>query len=545
MSEPATVPEALLASAEQDLGEYVFHLEGGPVRISCAELAERASRGARRLQALGVAPGDSVGVLGPNRPEWVVWAFAAWIAGAVLVPIQKQLRVRDPAAFAERLRLLVEAAGCRRVLAEPSLVPTLPPGVGVPWGEVGEESGEESVPPAPDSVAVVQFSSGSTAAPKGARLSHAAVIAQMDILRHAYRYDDGSPRAVVNWTPFFHDLGLFANLVHPAFAGATIHQLPTERFAADPVEWLRLVGSTRAAITVAPPSAFGNAVRVASRSAEPLDLSSLDAALFATENVDPAVAERMLEAAPALGLRPAALGSTYGQAEAVMAVAYSDVGSGLGVDRVSLQDLAGPGLATPAADGQSRLLVSSGVPRTEVRIGEPDAPLPERQVGEILVRGPSTMSGYVGGEEDDPFDDGWLRSGDMGYLADGELYVTGRIKDMMISMGHNYYPEDFEWAAARVDGVRPGRCVAFSLPDTEDVVVLLEAREGLASEEFAERVRDEICDTVGVLPSRLVVLPPGAIEKTTSGKLRRAAMRESYVSGELIDLVGPIGPLTG
>jgi fatty-acyl-CoA synthase len=143
------------------------------------------------------------------------------------------------------------------------------------------------------------------------------------------------------------------------------------------------------------------------------------------------------------------------------------------------------------------------------------------------------MSGYVGSDAPDPFVDGWLRTGDLGYLADRELYVTGRAKDVMIVMGHNYYPEDFEWAAGRVRGVRPGRCVAFNLPGSEDVAVLVEAQDGFDSNGFADRVGDEIADAIGIHPRDVVVLPPGAVEKTTSGKLRRAAMREAYASGAL------------
>jgi fatty-acyl-CoA synthase len=145
--------------------------------------------------------------------------------------------------------------------------------------------------------------------------------------------------------------------------------------------------------------------------------------------------------------------------------------------------------------------------------------------GEIQVRGDSLMSGYVGSDVPDPFVDGWLRTGDMGYLADGELYVTGRAKDMVIAMGINYYPEDFEWAAARVDGVRPGRCAAFNLPDTDDVVVLIEATNGDASTRLEREVRSAVANTVGISPSAVVALPPGTVKKTTSGKLRRAAMR--------------------
>lgn len=531
MSAPTTIPEGLLASAERGMGEYVFHLEDGVARLSCAELAERATAGARRLVALGVEPGDAVGVLGPNRPEWVVWAFATWIAGATLVPVQIPLRVRDPDAFREQLRALVEAGGCRRVLVEPRLAGLLDDEVAVSWEQTGAGSAE--LPPAPQAsdAAVIQFTSGSTAVPKGALLTHRAVVAQLEGFRKEVLYPDGSPRRMLSWTPFFHDLGLIANLIHPSRAGTEIHHLPTERFAADPAEWLRLVEATRAALTVSPSSAFGSALRAAGRRGERIDLSSLDIAYFAAEGVDPKVAQRMVEEARDYDLRPSALGSTYGLAEAVMAVTLSSIGSGLRVDRISLDELASSGVAALDDGEQTRLVVSCGEPRMEVRIIAADQPVPERHVGEIQARGQSMMSGYVGADAADPFVDGWLRTGDLGYLANGELYVTGRAKDVMIAMGNNYYPEDFEWAAARVDGIRPGRCVAFNLPGSEEVVILAEAGDRGGSSTLSREIARAVGDAVGVRPGEVVVLPAGTVEKTTSGKLRRAAMRDLYVSG--------------
>lgn len=531
---PLTIPEALLAAADRDAGGLVFHLEEGPQRLTFPELAERAQRGASRLAALGIEPGDAVGLLGPNCPEWAVWSFAAWSVGAVLVPVQIPLRVRNPDAFRIQLRNLVAAGGCRRVLADPRFAGLLPEDVAVAWGESGNWSAAPHPAPSLDSAAVLQFTSGSTAAPKGALLTHAAVSAQMDLLRAGYRYPDGSPRPVLSWTPFFHDLGLFAGLVQPAYTGSTTHYLPTERFAADPAEWLRLAEATRPAVTVGPSTAFGSALRAAERRDERIDLSSLEAAYFAAEGVDPDVSRRMVERARDFGLRPEAIGASYGLAEAVMAVSYSYVGTGLILDRVSVSELAVAAVATPAGDEPCRTMISAGPPHTDVRIAGSDGDtLPQRHVGEIQVRGPSLMSGYVGDDVPNPFADGWLCTGDLGYLAEGELYVTGRQKDLVISLGHNYYPEDFEWAAARVDGVRPGRCAAFNLPGTEEIVVLVEASDGKPSQRLEREVRRAVVDAVGVAPSAVAVLPPGAVEKTTSGKLRRRAIRDAYLNGAL------------
>lgn len=534
MSGPATIPEALFATAETGAGEYRFYLDDATVRLSCAELAEQAEQAARRLVALGVEPGDAVGLLGPNRPDWVIWAFAAWIAGATLVPIQIPLRIRNPDAFREQLQMLVDAGGCRRVLADPQIAALLSGEIAVAWDLGGPTTGEELPGAAPESTAVIQFTSGSTASPKGVLLTHAAVMAQMELLRRGYRHDDETPRTVLSWAPFFHDLGLFANVVHPAFAGSTTYHLPTERFAKDPAEWLRLVEATGVELTVGPSSAFGSAIKAAARTGERIDLGSLEVAYFAAEGVDPRVAQRMVEDAQTFGFRPEALGATYGLAEAVLGVAYPYIGTGLKIDRISLDELAASGSAVPASEGALRTVASCGPPLMELRIAGRDGVLPERGVGEIQVRGPSLMSRYVGADVPHPIDDeGWLSTGDLGYLADGDLYVSGRAKDLMIAMGNNYYPEDFEWAAARVEGVKPGRCVAFNPPGTEEVVVLVEATAGEDAESLRAQVRRMIGSAVGVPPGEVVVLPAGSVEKTTSGKLRRAAMRSAYADGAL------------
>lgn len=534
---PATIAAALLATAARDRGGFVFHLDGEVERFSCAELAERAERGARRLVALGVAPGDAVGILGPNRPEWVVWSFAVWLAGAVLVPIQIPLRVRDEAAFAEQLRRLVAAGGCRRVLAVPRLARLLPDDVAVPWDERGDASSEPLAAPRADSPAVVQFTSGSTAVPKGASITHAAALAQMEVLHEGYHRGPANdePRAILSWTPFFHDLGLFSSVVQTATAGLTCHQLPTDLFARDPVEWLRLVDRTGVTLTVAPSSAFGSAIRRAHKRGERIDLGSLEVAYFAAEGVDPDVVRRIVELAQHFGFRPSALGSTYGLAEAVMAAAYPTPGTGMRIDRISLEQLAEHSRAVPADGGRTRLLVSCGRPRIAARIAGPDgAELPEREIGQILLRGRSLMTGYVGHDAPDPFAGGWLQTGDMGYLADGELYPTGRAKDIVIAMGHNYYPEDFEWAAGRHPDVKPGRCVAFSGPGGgEGIVLLVEPARSVDAAALGRDLKIRVADAVGVTPSEVIVLPQGAVGKTTSGKLQRAAMRAEYAAGKL------------
>lgn len=537
MSLAKTIPGALDEAVAEGTVEFRFHLEEGRVAVPVAELAERAARGARRLLARGVEPGDVVGILGPNRPEWLVWAHATWIAGATVAPMQIPLRIRDPDAYAEQLRRFVRAAGCRLVLADPRFAPLLPAEVAVSWEEAGEESAEEPSLPSAESTAVIQFTSGSTAAPKGVVLPHRAMTAQLSFIYEHY-YAGHPIGSTVSWAPFFHDLGLVVSVLLSTRSRSPIEVLPTETFARDPAEWLRLIERTRALGTLGPSSAFGAAMRVAERSGERLDLSSLLVAHFAAEGVDPGVAQRMAETGVRdFRLPPEALGSTYGMAETVLGVSYSPFGGGMKFDRISLDELAASGVAAPLEGDASaaRLMVSCGTPVMDVRIAdEAGGEAPERHVGEILVRGPSLMSGYLREGAPDPFVDGWLRTGDMGYLADGELYVTGRAKDMVIAMGQNYYPEDFEWAAGRVPGVRSGRCAAFAEPGTDKVVVLVEPSAADADVEALRRaVSRSIADAIGVRAGEVLVVPRDTVQKTTSGKLRRAAMRDAHAAGEV------------
>ena len=534
MNPPSTIPEVLAEAVEKHPVYFRFHLEDGPVKIGVEELAERAAQGARRLLARGVRPGDSVGILGPNRPEWLIWAHAAWMAGAAVAPVQIPLRIRNAAAYEEQLRSFVDAAGCRLVLADPLLAPLLPDGVGASWEEAGEESSELAPGPDPQSTAVIQFTSGSTAAPKGVVLPHSAIVAQLTFIYEHY-YEGWPVGPTVSWAPFFHDLGLVVSVLLATKSRCPIEVLPTEIFARDPAEWLRLVERNEGQGILGPSSAFGAAMRAAERSGERIDLSTLYVAHFAAEGVDPAVAQRMAETGVRdFGIPPEALGSTYGLAEAVLGVSYSPMGGGMKYDRISLDALAESGVASPTETDPSRLMVSCGTPIMDVRIAGPDgAPQSERHVGEILVRGPSLMSGYLGENAPDPFVDGWLQTGDMGYIADGELYVSGRAKDIVIVAGQNYYPEDFEWAAARVEGVRPGRAVAFVKPGAEELVLLVEPTDEADPAALGRTVRRSVADAIGVAPTEVLVLPRRTIEKTTSGKLRRSAMRAAYAGGEL------------
>ncbi|HEX3899458.1 MAG TPA: AMP-binding protein [Mycobacteriales bacterium] len=515
-----TIPASLASAAAEESTELVFHLEDGVQRLGAVELCERVQSAASWLRERGVGRGSRVGLLGPNRPEWAVWAYATWWIGAALVPIQVPVRVRDPQAFQERVQWTSMASGCDVVMCSPALLASSPPDLSHSWVEPTTRPAKFASDARLDDIAVIQYTSGSTAEPKGVVLDHARVMAQFDQLAKGERPLTHRGEVAGGWVPFFHDLGLFGFLLAPVVNRyQAVHLLPTETFAGDPSLWLELMAAQHVTFADAPQSAWTAALVASQRRGRHVDLSSLECAVYGAEGLDVQAVTEMLELCPSIGLSPDALMATYGLAEAVLGVTATPRGAGLRFD--DLRD----------GSGRSHRFVSCGppLPDTRVRIVVEGREVGDGQVGEIQVAGPCVMSGYLDPATPNAVHDGWLSTGDLGYLRGGELMVTGRIKDVVIVMGQNYYPEDLEWAAARVPGTKPGRCAAFV--DDERAVLLVEASDD--SPDLAKRVKYAVADAVGLSGLEVNVVPAGTVEKTTSGKLRRSTMRELYRRGEL------------
>jgi fatty-acyl-CoA synthase len=530
----ATLFGSLVEAADDGGPPLWFHSLEGSERLDLGDLAERALDRAGLLAARGVEPGDRVGLLGGNVSQWGVCAFGAWARGATLVPLPFHLRIRDAEAFRSQLGRLVDAAGCGVVLAEERFLPYLPPETAVPWEEPAPLAQDAAGAVPVEATAVIQFTSGSTMAPRGVVLSHRAVLAGIECLRRGFRVTTSD--RYCGWLPFFHDNGVFGFLVRPIVHRCEGHVLATDAFAADPSRWFRVIGERGVTITAGPSSGFAVALRAALRTPRGIDLSTLELVVLSAEMIEPHLVDRLEKHGPGLGLRAESLAGAYGLAEATLGVTVTKRGAGLPIQAVDLRSLAETGRAEPAEGAPAKRIASCGRPHPgiDIRIGSPTRPRPERTVGEVLVRAPSLMDGYLGEVTDETFVDGWLRTGDLGYLADGELYVTGRAKDIIVSVGRNYAPEDIEWAAARVPGVRLGRVIAFADPTGGEgaVIVMLEAREGADEAEVAAKVRRGVTDAVGLVLRRVVVVPHDTLPKTTSGKLRRSAAREAYLHNE-------------
>ena len=298
------------------------------------------------------------------------------------------------------------------------------------------------------------------------------------------------------------------------------------------------VSTTRACSTVGPSSAWAAALRGLARSPEGVDLSCLKRAIFNAETVDPEVAERIAEVCGPLGLQPRAINVHYASSEAGM-VSRTEPCEQLRVDVVDLHELASSARAlAPKAGHPFKRVVSCGVPfpGVEVSIGSPTDPLPERHLGEVWVRGDGVTHGYVNTTAEGLFVGGWFKIGDLGYIAEGELFVTGRSNEVIVRLGQKYHPEDIEQAVQRATSIPPGSCVAFSPLEGRqgDLVVVVEA--GTPAGDLARRVSEAITNAMGLTPSKVLLVPKGTIPTTPNGKLQRARVRQMHHLGELATL---------
>lgn len=534
---PRTLPELLAHAAGRGLGGWYFHSGRDVLHLPVTELHSRAVRLSAALSEAGIGTGSRVGIVGRNCPEWASWAWATWLSGAALVPLPAPILVGD--SFAAQVASLVGATGCSLVVVEKRYLNLLG-GDQVPawdWSDptVSLPSPSRAFPSPttsslPSDLAIVMCTSGSTASPKAARMSHARAIEWAT--HNALRSDGGDVPSKVTWFPFFHiaGLGTLFELLTPVEQ----HILSMRGFLADPSAWLRLVSEHRAAYAVSPSSVWSQVVAGVARDPDGVDLSYLRRVAFNAEMVDPDVLDRLGEAGRRYGLRPGAIAVHYASSEAGM-ISQTPPGTHPLVDVVDLAELAGSGRAIPARpDRAHKRVVSCGQPYTgaEICVGSPGSPLPERQVGEVWVRGPGVTEGYLAGGEG-LLRDGWLRVGDLAYRAEGELFVTGRADEVVTFHGEKYHPEDIEWAVAQVTGLGPRACAAFSRKDGRpgEFVVVVETDD--PSSDLVDRVGAAVVDAIGIAPSEVLVVARGTIPTTPNGKLQRSKLRERHARGGL------------
>jgi fatty-acyl-CoA synthase len=527
--------------------------DAGPAdEVTWAALHADARGIAAALRARGVGPGVHVGLLGPSSRALVTTIQAVFLAGGTVVALPLPMRLGSIEEFVAQTRGRIAHADAALVVVDRDLAPFLDPppddAAVVLLDELATEgtragAGAWVCPPDdPERLAILQFTSGSTAAPKGVMLPDRCVGANIDAivagaqLTHADR--------AVSWLPLYHDMGLIGLLLAPMLQGFELVLGAPQDFLARPACWLEWISEYRGTITAGPNFSYALAARALRRAGE-LDLSSWRLALNGAETVDPGAVEAFCTAAAPFGFDARAAYPVFGMAEATLAVTFPAVGEGMTVDAVDRHALEHERRATPpapdAAPDSVRRLAKLGRPLEgfELRIVDPatGAVRGEREVGELELRSPSVTPGYYRNDEATAatFDDGWLRTGDLAYLVDGELVVCGRQKDVIIVGGRNVFPEDVERAAASVDGVRAGNVIAFGSDrkrGRESIVVVAETKTD-SVHEVHDSVVSRVCDAVGVPPVEVVLVRPGSLPKTSSGKLQRSLCRDRYHEDQL------------
>lgn len=521
-------------------------------RVGWDRLYDEAVGCATALQARGVGPGSHVALLGPTTRELVTAIEAVWLAGATLVVLPLPMRLGSIEEFVAQTRARLAAADVSLVVADPDLAGFLEPQPGdppvvllpdllrPPRGWSYDRPKDD-----PSALAVLQFTSGSTADPKGVMLPHHVICANLDAACAAAAVDPETD-VLVSWLPLYHDMGLIGLLTIPMITGADLVLGAPQDFMAAPIRWLEWISAFGGTGTAGPNFSYALATRALGRpGAGGLDLSRWRLALNGAEPVDPATVEGFCSAAAPFGLDPRAAFCAFGMAEVAIAGAFPEPGTGMRVDVVDRRALEHDRVAVPVPEGAepgsvARLaILGRPVPGLEMRVCDPvtGAVLGEREVGELEIRGTSVTPGYYRRPDATAaaFHDGWLRTGDLAYLAGGELVVCGRIKDVIIVGGRNVFPEDIERAVASVEGVRAGNVIAFGVTGPrgrESVVVVAETRQ-TDTGRLRSAVARRVLDAVGVPARDVVLVPPGTLPKTSSGKLQRARCRERYLAGTL------------
>ncbi|MBW8832191.1 MAG: AMP-binding protein, partial [Burkholderiales bacterium] len=535
--------------------------------LGYADLDAQARRLAARLQTR-TRPGDRVLLVYPPSIDYIVAFYACVYAGVIAVPAVSPSNART----LPRLHAIVDDARPALALTQHELIRAIEKmsqgesGVArfadLPWLATDVPCDDEPVSAwrAPmltgDDIVFLQYTSGSTGTPKGVMVSHARLLANAEHNRRTYRVPEGS--TFVSWLPPHHDFGLIGAIVLPVFAGCHCVQFPPASFLMRPFRWLRLISQYRAYITGAPNFAFELCVqRVTEAQKCELDLSHLGVAVNGAERVRPETLRRFVEAFQPCGLRNGVVVPSYGMAESVLLVTAAESGadgstiSTHQLDRASLE--AGLAIAAEPQAPDAVEVVLTGRALTgdhRVAIVDPSTceSLAERRVGEIWVSGPSVAAGYWGRDDNDGVfrasmagqGGAWLRSGDLGFLDRGGLYVTGRLKEVMIFSGRNVYPQDVEMTVEALDpAFRANGCAAFAVEDDATarlaVVQEIEARRQPNVDGLMARLRAELAERHEIAELDAVVLVrAGHVPRTSSGKIQRGRCRQMYLDGALV-----------
>ncbi|MDQ3544174.1 MAG: AMP-binding protein [Actinomycetota bacterium] len=544
--------------------------DGKPARVPWRQIHDEARAVGAALQARGLNPGDHVAILGPTSRALMTVVRGCWLAGVASMVLPLPMRMGSLEEFVSSTRARIRHGDAKLLLIDDQLAafydsvagdpPTASMGA-VLSGAPNVPSGDALELPAPDPerLVILQYTSGSTSEPKGVMIPDRVLSANIDAICAAGDIDPDT-EILVSWLPLYHDMGLVGCFATPMTKGVELVQAAPQDFMAHPGHWMEWISDYRGTATAGPNFSWVLATR-ALRRASGLDLSSLTLALSGAEPVDPAAVDAFVAAAEPHGFTAGGVFPAFGMAELGIGGSFPPRNRGLvcdTVDRIVLERdrVAKPIVIDDPDDLELRArrlpLLGRPVPGLEMRIVDPGTfdDRPDRHVGELLIRGTSVTPGYYKREDATTalFHDGWLCTGDLAYLIDGELVLCGRIKDVIIVGGRNVFPEDIERAVGGVaipdvGAVRAGNVIAVGVEGykgKESVVVVAEVRVSAARDERAaalEAVRAEVhhraLEVCGIPPRDVMLVQPSTLPKTSSGKLQRAKCRDQYLNEEL------------
>jgi len=506
------------------------------------ELATRAARIAAGMARLGVSAGDTVAIVLPTTPQFTDVFFACSCIGAIPVPLYPPVRLGRLDEYFDRTARMLRAVGAKMMVTDAragklmgSVVARYRPEAGIHRAEDLLAKDPLSVnPPRPDDIAMVQFSSGTTGHPKPVALTHRQVLSNASVILDIAPDDDDFQPSGVSWLPLYHDMGLIGCVMPAMLYGAQLTLIPPEAFLANPALWLRAIGRYRAVISPAPNFAYALATeRIDDAELDGVDLSCWRYALNGAEPVTPSTMRAFTERFQRWGLRSESLTPVYGLSEAALAVTFADADRPFRTAVLDREEL-GQGRAKLSEAGVELTSVGRPLRGFDVQVRCPEQGiLDECMVGDVWVSGPSVMERYLDGSPA-PKDGDWLDTGDCGFLLDGELYITGRRKDVIVVRGRNHSPQSFEAALDGLHGVRTGCSAAVSsiAEGVEQVYVFVETR-GEISPELAEQCRAAVKAQTGVDPDLVVPLAGGTLPRTSSGKIRRSESLLRWENGTL------------
>ncbi|WP_324750672.1 fatty acyl-AMP ligase [Sphingomonas sp. LY54] len=553
-SDFATLGEALDYAARGERGLNFHDPRGVLTRAySYQELREDSLAAAYRLVAHGVKPGDRVALIAETGADFAALFFGVVYAGAWPVPLPLPTSFGGRDSYIDQLSVQLKSSD-PSLLFYPAELTSMAGAAAQAVGVEGidwESFAERRAVPVPlpqagtDDIAYLQYSSGSTRFPHGVAVTHNALL--NNLAAHAHGVRIGDDDRVISWLPWYHDMGLVGCFLSPVANQVSTDYLKTEDFARRPLAWLDLI-SRNAGTTLSYSPTFGYDIcarRIGSQSkvSERFDLSRWRIAGNGADMIRPDVMQAFVDAFAEAGFQASSFLPSYGLAEATLAVSIMPPGEGIVVELVEETLLSGGGPADRERPQRYRAIVNCGKPvrDMEVAIRDDDGQdLPDRAIGKVYARGPSIMHSYFRDEEATKAclnADGWLDTGDMGYMSGGYIYIVGRAKDMIIINGKNHWPQDIEWAVEQLPGFKAGDIAAFSIttPGGEETpAVLVQCRTSDAEERG--RLRDEIRERVRAITGMHCVVelvPPRTLPRTSSGKLSRAKARNLYLSGEI------------